>query len=509
MWSHVSDALGQDLRSTFFSKPGLPKRQIREGTETVCRRLKIRHGFGREGEQSWLRTVFLQFGLTRAGYKRLPLWLADNALPPVTIQDLLDGKSHLYSERFATLWHTLQRYRWGFCSRHEAEAGIRGNPWIFDEDPQVILDAAVSRRESERGPATAEEQNEPACALLLPPALRWSGGGPSFEIRLNATPPSWLRNSRYVLTIGAQRLPIIREESGWKSAGLTDSLEVDLSQTSIKVDLLEKGTSVLGDQILLSLAPEVDSFSMYDLGTGRRLDLTVSGAELSRPIAIICRQNLSLSCTSGEFCRVFDGDWICWAFRDGLPSDLKIQDGLILWATASVAKDKNTGVTSSPSILVHSPGGWWGEEVPLAVRAPGEQQLRAIRIGDQVFTLSRDGSGSIRGRMQLLPDQEYSAAQIEYLDGNTLKRLKTEIRIAEVNGVAIESETGWKPLDDSRDIDISYFSTRRLKVKLPSHWRGSNIAPKTGCYWKEIISAIGRGVPSPSWAIHCMESASP
>ena len=473
MWSHVYDALGQELRFSFFSLPGLPCRQIREATEVVCRRLRLRHGFGREGEQSWLRTVFLQFGITRAGYKRLPLWLGDNALPPVTIQDLLNEQSHLYSSTFAALWRALQRYRWGFCTEREARAAIRGNPWICGDDPGAILAASASAQGSERLDSMAEDQNTSPQALLLPPLLRWVGATPSFEICLNRTPLSWANNSRYVMTIANQRIPVIREGSSWHFAGISDRLQVGLSEAQVTADLLEKGVSILGEQVRISLTPEPDAFCMYDLGTGRKLEASLPPHQLSRPTAFICRDDVEISCASGEFYRAFGGRWTFWAFRDGVPADLELrQHDLVVWTTAAVEEDKCRRTGSIPTVVVKSLGGWWGEEVSVSVTAPDGVEVRALRIGDQIVGLAPNGANSFRGRLQLLPGQEYSAAQVEYVDGGSLKRQRTELRIAEVNGVAIGSETGWKALDSSRDIDISYFSARRLQVKLPSHWRG-------------------------------------
>jgi hypothetical protein len=41
----------------------------------------LRHVFGSEGAQAWLRTVYLQFGITDAGWKRLPWWLSGHGFP--------------------------------------------------------------------------------------------------------------------------------------------------------------------------------------------------------------------------------------------------------------------------------------------------------------------------------------------------------------------------------------------------------------------------------------------
>ncbi len=59
MWNAVETAFDPPMRRRLFHAPGVPRAFIRNETERVCSRLGIRHLFGREGEQSWLRTVFL------------------------------------------------------------------------------------------------------------------------------------------------------------------------------------------------------------------------------------------------------------------------------------------------------------------------------------------------------------------------------------------------------------------------------------------------------------------
>jgi hypothetical protein len=58
MWNAVETAFHPRMRRRLFHASGVPRAFIRNETERVCSRLGIRHLFGREGEQSWLRTVF-------------------------------------------------------------------------------------------------------------------------------------------------------------------------------------------------------------------------------------------------------------------------------------------------------------------------------------------------------------------------------------------------------------------------------------------------------------------
>ena len=81
MWPQVYASLGPVLRALLFVKSGLPRPRVRHAMERACRRFRLRHVFGSEGAQAWLRTVYLQFGITDAGWKRLPWWLSGHGFP--------------------------------------------------------------------------------------------------------------------------------------------------------------------------------------------------------------------------------------------------------------------------------------------------------------------------------------------------------------------------------------------------------------------------------------------
>ncbi len=73
----------------------------------------------------------------------------------------------------------------------------------------------------------------------------------------------------------------------------------------------------------------------------------------------------------------------------------------------------------------------------------------------------------------MLAGVDYAAsAQIESISGGRLERRIADFQVSEINGVALETENGWKPFDRSRDIDIEYFQSRRILVPLPPSWEG-------------------------------------
>lgn len=481
MWSHVNASLGPQLRRLLFGGPGYPRRSLRDATDEICRKLRIRHAFGREGEQSWLRTVFLQFGLSRSGYERLPFWLGQGALLPVAVQDLLSERSKLYSRTFSSLWMVLQRYRWGSLEQSQAEAALDGNPWIRSEDRREILAASVSKRDIEHEPSDQEngEGQVTAVSVLAEPRLRWTTEAPVFEIGLQSTPPAWMDGQRYILTILNQRVPILRTGAEWRMDNTEGTVTVEPIQSVLQADLIQRGVSALASPLDIPLTPDPDTFGIYDLVTGRRIDPAQGSQDFNRPTAILCRAGIAIQPSSKEFYRAFQDEWIFLAFRDGLPANLEIRDGgVAIWSPVWTCREaRNEGVRSN-RMAVSSFGGWWGETVRVSVAAvPGLQLLR-VRVGSQRIDLAQTQPGRFRGDLPLLAGADYSStAQIEYIHEGRLERRMGDLHVSEVNGVALEKENGWKPLDSSLDIDIDYFQARRILVRLPSNWEGEERQP--------------------------------
>ena len=480
MWSHVHASLGPQLARLLFGGTRYPRSSLRDATEEVCRKLRIRHAFGREGEQSWLRTVFLQFGLSRSGYERLPVWLGQGVILPVAIRDLLNERSELYSRTFSSLWMVLQRYRWGSLDRRDAEAALECNSWISSKDTREIL-AAASKRDTQHEASDQENVNGQvtACSVLTEPRLRWTNEAPVFEIGLQSTPPAWMDGQRYILAITNQRVPILRTGAEWRMDNAGGAVVVEPIQPVLQADLIQRGVSTLESPLDIPLTPHPDPLAIYDLSTGRRIDHTLSGKELNRPTAILCRAGSTLCPSSREFYRAFQDEWIFWAFRSGLPANLEIRDGgLAIWSAASTVREDKAETARSRRMAVSSFGGWWGETVRMSVAAAPGLQLLRVRLGGQRIDLAPTEPGRFRGRLPLLAGADYSGtAQIEYINEGRLERQTGDLHVAEVNGVALETENGWKPLDSSLDIDIDYFQARRVFVRLPSNWEGEKRQP--------------------------------
>ncbi len=480
MWSHVKTCLGPQLRDIFFGTAGTPRPIWRDTTEEICRKLGIRHAFGREGEQSWLRTVFLQFGLSRKGFQRLPTWLGQGALLPVAVQELLSESSKLYSPTFAAFWMVLQRYRWGSLDQGQAVISLSGNPWIQTEDLQELLAATKSSRYVELVSSSllsGWDQTQ-AVSILTEPRLRWFAAVPVFELALLPSPPVWMDGERYILTIIDQRIPILKTEAGWRLDNLEGRVAVEPTHPVLQVDLIQRGVSALGEALEIHLVPRQEPFVIYDLASGTRIDPTKGGFDFRRPAAVLHQSGISIVPSPKEYFRAFQGEWIFSAFREGLSPDLEIRDGdLIIWSPPSPEMENRTQATLFHRLTVSSGGGWWGEIVPVSVNS--DLQLLRIRVGNQQIEVTKTPPNPFRGNLELLAGVDYGAtAQIEYINKGRLERQPGNLHVATLSGVAIETENGWKPLNSALDIDIEYFQSRKVLTSLPLDWEGEKRQPE-------------------------------
>jgi hypothetical protein len=285
---------------------------------------------------------------------------------------------------------------------------------------------------------------------------------------------------RYILTVLNQRVAILRTGAEWRMDNAAGTVAVEPIEPILNANLIQRGVSVLESPLDIPLTPGPDSFGIYDLATGRRIDPAQSGRDFSRPTAILCRTEITILPSSNEFYRAFQGEWVFWAFREGLPPNVEIRDGqLAIWSPAWAYREARTEIARSHRLAVSSFGGWWGETVRVSVAAPPALQLLRVRIGRQRIDLAPIQPGRFQGSLPLLADADYShTAQIEYISEGRLERRMGDLHLSQLNGVALETENGWKPFNSALDIDIENFQSRRILVRLPSNWEGEKRQPE-------------------------------
>ena len=131
LWPYLYQVLGDDIRLGLMTKTldhAYPKPWLKSEIEKAYRQYNLRHVFDTDGTQAWIRSAYLQFGITSQGLKRLPWWLCGHGTP-TAISDLT-GKGDNRSPLFTQLWNTLQECRWGAINATEARRQLADNPWI-------------------------------------------------------------------------------------------------------------------------------------------------------------------------------------------------------------------------------------------------------------------------------------------------------------------------------------------------------------------------------------------
>lgn len=466
VWPAISTALGEPLRKTLFAQPSVPKPVLRDSTEEVCRNLRLRHVFGREGEQSWMRTVFLQFGFTRRGMKSLDRWLSAREYVPVAVEDLLDASRGLQSQSFTLMWQTLLDVRWRTIDISKADAQLEGNPWILPECRPALLNYALTRRQRE----SYETDSDPEVGYrLLLDKTMLLGNEPSFQFHLNPAPPAWCDGERFTLEVGQRRLPISRKENSWQF-DQTPTLIIPMDEPSVELDLTQRRVSVMQDKLRVNLEPTED-LAFYDLKSGIEFTPDEQSSRTSRATAILCKSEMTVNPEPSEFIVVFGGRWKLMFFRHGLPQNLVLSNHKdVQWNITDIKSAVKADSGSNIKVSIGS--GWWGTEVQLRVifQAKSGLTARNLIVADQNVELVSARPNEFSGRVQLTPELESRKSAYLFCESaGWINRLSVAIDPPPSAGVATESENGWTVLDGTMDIDLRMLRGRRLKVRPPLH----------------------------------------
>jgi hypothetical protein len=475
MWSTIQSAFGPRLRSQLFGGPGVPKARIREATERICSKLGIRQVFGREGEQSWRRTVFLQFGMTRRGYQRLPWWLTGYSVLPTAVEELLSSET-LRSESFGEFWRTLQRCRASQLSYSQAVSILGQNPWVSAPEVDAVLSAALERTDVKGTGAGAIDDNdgESTDRLFGAPLLWWRGESPVFELPLR-TRSRWLTEPRYVLVLhSGKRVTATQREGEYRLDG---NLEVDLTAYQATVDLRSNQVSCLPKPLCIALTPEGYDFVFYDLANGELLPYGNEKLVPGHPYALLARSSLDATIEALEVRRVFDGAWILRAYRSGVPPSLEIRrDGQILWTTQDTSE--RTSERQTPKFQIACMGGRWGERATFTLQPISDLTPTHLLIDGKRVPLENSTGGAYRAAVTLTPYANYDRihARVECILRNRVRWLGADLTMGTIQGIAIETEDGWKVLKETADMDAEYLRVHRIVTRLPPRFDGDDVS---------------------------------
>ena len=491
LWPIVDAEIGPSLRGQIFAN-SYPKARVRDATENICSKLKIRHVFGREGEQSWRRSVFLQFGITRSGWNRLPMWLARGAtLLPAAIEDLLRPISAVHSDSFGEFWQALQRFRRQQLTVADARKALTQSPWVFASEIEALLIAAVTRPEVDHSENTPEfHRGLSPDRLLGSPILTWHDE-PRFELPINSR-CRWLTASRYVFVLdNGKRFPLTRHQDEYIVELPHGKLEVDLSEPIVKVDLMRQQSSCLDEPIAIGLAPEGYEFAFYGLN-GQMLPYGEERFD-SKGGYLICRSTCEVKGepTDTYTRRVFRGEWTLRAYRTAIPNGLEIhKGGTVLW-TNQQQSPRTVNPIEKPQVVCS--GGRWGQSAEFTLEWTDNTIPSHLLVYGSRLPLERTSAGKYRGALVLSPSIDYGRLplRIECESEGRLRWISATLHMGPLNGIAVETEEDWKVFKEAADMDAEYLRSHRVMTQVPTHFNGDQLGIEDWA-WMEGDHFCGR-----------------
>lgn len=474
LWPIVADEIGHSLHKQIFASYAYPKPRVRDATESICSKLNIRHVFGREGEQSWLRSVFLQFGITRSGWKRLPWWLASGVTPPpVAMEALLQPASGVQSLSFSEFWQTLQRFRWQQLSPEQARKALARSPWVIESEIDALLNAARA------GPEIIRSEHDPDSDLIQTPdqlieslILTWRDE-PRFELPINSR-CHWLTAARYVLVLdNGRRIPLTRNREEYTLDLPGGKLEVDLREAIVTVDLQRYQASCLSEPVAIRLAPEDYDFAFYGLNGGM-LPYGEERFDSNRGYVLLCRSECEVTVepVDPQVRRVFRGEWTIRAYAHGMPNGLEIHKGdHVLW-TMPQQSPRTASTIQKPKVVCA--GGRWGDSADFILQSFDEGDPIHLLANGRRVPLERTETGKFRGAVVLSPNVDYNfvPVSIEFESNGRLRRIAASLQMGPLHGIAVETEEGWKVFKERADMDAEYLRAYRVLTHVPSHYDG-------------------------------------
>ncbi len=390
------------------------------------------------------------------------------------------------SESFGEFWRTLQRFRHGYESNETAARALSESPWLPPGEAAAILRAA---KEAAARPSDDETDETPTTIPLFgKPLLFWDGREPQFRVPVNGQ-ASLLTEKRYLLVLPDERkLPLVRANDGYAfdAGGCSFACSTNISRFSI--DVRRGGATCLTAPLEIDLLPS-DDFVFFDLRSGSQIESNDRIAD--RACTLLCRDVVALSDRPPEFKRVFGGEWIVYPFRSGVSVSLRLSiEDTVLWDAA------HSGSRSRPSnrarAKVTSFGGRWGESALFRVQVPEGIPEFLLLNGERIpLERQQDGAGDARVVLQAVADYGHASVRVESRCGERLRWYPADLEVGRIEGVAIETASGWSVPQGVFDLGIEDLSAASLLAKPPFRLRGEEVALEDWA-WLEGEHLCGR-----------------
>ena len=441
IWSAVRDAFQGRARSVLFDGMGQPTFDHKEAIERAARRLHLRNVFGELGTQNWYVSVYLQFGFTRKGIKRLPFWLSGHTTSEA-IRILLGSA---VSDSFSDLWFALRALRLNNISAEQAHRVIQASPWVLDDWTEGLLRSAKARPElgtaAEAIPiSTVDVVDLP---FLSEPTLVWDPPNtPAIRLDVvNLADKDLEADYHDVLINGELGVRLLRQPDGTYLA--TGTIQRALSHHEA-IDTQE-----------IRVWDPADEVAAFDLASGRRLDPWRDAMSTERSYALLASSDLVLEPAPKVSASICDGQFRLHFLPKGWPDELRIYLGeAVFWEPylgkgQRIPKPAPDWAEIEVDVLPHgflSPG----SRIALAVRSLNSGvSIDGLRLGQRPLEFERVDGSYVTEEFELTPDLALDSppliASVRRAANAIITRAPTDLD-ARAIGVAQFTDGRWRAL---------------------------------------------------------------
>src|SRR5262245_26005862 len=501
LWEGVpQDALAHEASRMLFTQ-GNPSPALKEALEITARRFKLRHVFGLEGTQQWIDTIFLQFGFTRRDMdSRLLLWL-EGQTPTYAVRQLLDEQTG--SELFRELWETLTHYRRGDVTKEYALIRLGGNPWIFPDWLEDILQIATTPVER-RKEATSDPGAEIPFSCLTEPILHWEPPkAPYFACRLIGLNSLGLSEDTYDIEVdGRIRAQIHKQPSGdYKiSGGGEIRFPLGASRGVVRMVSHDGGELALTEEIELWRSSE--EVTVFQLNNGRSLgDSDNQPMNPKSGYALLIAPDLRLD-PKPNIWKKFPRAKVFYLAPGWDSGICALLGEYVIWQPRLTRRETNTqpAWVNQISLRIETQHGLhelyrWGHQIFLKVRHPADMEINFARHRRASLNFQQMSKESVRiGPLLIGPDINDDRLQITLgvKWQNFFQTIKKEI-VVDIIGAAKLNVDGWDPIQEKSELEAETARTAQIKIKPPCRWDGgeknvSNWAVMEGDQWIKMLS---------------------
>ena len=407
VWSVVREAFEGRARSVLFDGMGQPTFEHKHAIERAARRLQLRNVFGQLGTQAWYVSVYLQFGFTRRGISRLPIWLSGNATSE-SIRILLGPAA---SDSFCDLWFALRALRLNNISMEQARKAVESGPWVLGDWIDELLRSARARPElgtaAEAVPVSTVEVAD--LPFLSESRLIWDPpSAPAIQFDVVNLAEKDLEADHYdVLINGEPAVRLLRQSNGTYLAA--DSIRCAVSGHEFIGVLVSAGGEPVDTQQIRVWEP-ADEVAAFDMATGRLIDPWREAMSTERTYALLASSDLCLKPVPQVIAPICAGQYRLYFLPKGWPEELQILLKDALFWEPYLGRGRRTPEPPPDWAVVELdilPHGFLppGSRISFNVRSPSEGVgVDGLRLGQRPLSFElRDGS-YITEEVELTPD---------------------------------------------------------------------------------------------------------